>query len=89
MGEANHQRLTNAPMLLGGEPAVRVRIRYKDGRGLPIGQIMVGQVDAKIRRSIQYDAPAIVYFQRGITRFRADAGEPAVQMRERKKGGFT
>jgi hypothetical protein len=32
---------------------------------------MVGLVDAKGRLSIQYEAPAIVYFQRGLADFEA------------------
>lgn len=68
---ANLQLLSNKPVLLGGKPAVRVHIRYKNDRGLPIERIMVGLVDAKGRLSLQYEAPAIVYFQRGLADFEA------------------
>ena len=66
---ANLQVLSNVPMMLGGKPAVRVHIRFKNDRGLPIERVMVALVDAKGRLSIQYEAPAIVYFQRGLADF--------------------
>jgi hypothetical protein len=68
---ANLQVLSNVPMMLGGKPAVRVHIRYKNDRGLPIERVMVALVDTKGRLSIQYEAPAIVYFQRGLADFDA------------------
>ncbi len=66
---ANLEVVSNAPVMLGGKPAARVHIRYKNERGLPIERVMVGLVDAKGRLSIQYEAPAIVYFQRGLADF--------------------
>lgn len=68
---ANLDVLSNTPATLGGKPAVRLHIRYKNDRGLPIERIMIGLVDAKGRLSIQYEAPAIVYFQRGLADFEA------------------
>ena len=68
---ANIEILSNAPVMLGGKPAARVHIRYRNERGLPIERILVGLVDAKGRLSIQYEAPAIVYFQRGLADFEA------------------
>ena len=68
---ANLQVLSNVPVMLGGKPAVRVHIRFKNDRGLPIERVMVALVDAKGRLSIQYEAPAIVYFQRGLADFDA------------------
>ncbi len=65
--------VSNTPALLGGKPATRVHIRYKNERGLPIERVMVGLVDARGRLSIQYEAPAIVYFQRGLADFEAMA----------------
>jgi hypothetical protein len=46
-------------------------IRYKKGRGLPIDRVMVALFDARGRLTIQYEAPAIVYFQRGLADFEA------------------
>ena len=66
---ANLQVLSNNYVLLGSKPAVRVHIRYKNERGLPIERIMVALVDDKGRLSLQYEAPAIVYFQRGLPAF--------------------
>ena len=66
---ANLQVLSNKPVMLGGKPAVRVHIRYKNDRGLPIERVMVALVDAKGRLSIQFEAPAIVYFQRSLPDF--------------------
>ena len=68
---ANLEVISNAPFPLGGKPAVRVHIRYKNDRGLPIERVMVALVDAKGRLSLQYEAPAIVYFQRGLADFEA------------------
>lgn len=68
---ANLQVIANTPIMLGGKPAVRVHIRYKNDRGLPIERVMVALVDAKGRLSIQYEAPAIVYFARGLPDFEA------------------
>lgn len=68
---ANLEVISNAPVMLGGRPAVRVHVRYKNERGLPIERVMVALVDTKGRLSIQYEAPAIVYFQRGLADFEA------------------
>jgi hypothetical protein len=68
---ANLAVLSSTPVRVGGRPAVRVHIRYKNERGLPIERVMVGLVDSKGRLSIQYEAPAIVYFQRGLADFEA------------------
>ncbi len=68
---ANLDILSNTPATLGGKPAARLHIRYRDGRGLPIERVMVALVDAKGRFSLLYEAPAIVYFQRGLPAFEA------------------
>ncbi len=68
---ANLEVISNAPVMLGGRPAVRVHVRFKNDRGLPIERVMVALVDTKGRLSIQYEAPAIVYFQRGLADFEA------------------
>jgi len=54
------------PRDVGGKPAIRRHIRYKNDLRLPIDRIMVAMVDTRGRLSIQYEAPAIVYFQRGL-----------------------
>jgi hypothetical protein len=66
---ANLDVLSNAPAMLGGKPAVRVHVRYRNERGLPIERVMVALVDARGRLSLLYEAPAIVYFQRGLPDF--------------------
>jgi len=68
---ANLEVLANTPATLGGQPAVRLHIRYQNERGLPIERVMVGMVDAKGRLSLVYEAPAIVYFQRSLPAFEA------------------
>lgn len=68
---ANLELLSNTPTTLGGKPAARVHVRYKNERGLPIERIMVARVDARGRLSLLYEAPAIVYFQRGLPAFEA------------------
>lgn len=68
---ANLQVVSNTPTLLDSKPAVRVHIRYKNDRGLPIERVMVALVDTKGRLSIQYEAPAIVYFARTLAEFEA------------------
>jgi hypothetical protein len=68
---ANLELLSNTPVLLGGKPAARLHIRYKNERGLPIERVLVARVDTKGRLTIVYEAPAIVYFQRGLPDFEA------------------
>ena len=68
---ANLEVVSNTPAMLGGKPAVRIHIRYRNDRGLPIDRVMVALFDAKGRLTIQYEAPAIVYFQRGLADFEA------------------
>jgi hypothetical protein len=76
---ANLEVLANTPATLGGQPAVRVHIRYKNERGLPIERVLIGMVDAKGRLSLQYEAPAIVYFQRNLADFEAMAASVRLQ----------
>jgi hypothetical protein len=66
---ANLELLSSTPVMLGGKPAARVHIRYRNERGLPIERVLVSLVDARGRLSILYEAPAIVYFQRGLADF--------------------
>ncbi len=68
---ANLEVLSNAPTRLGGKPAIRLHVRYRNERGLPIERLMVALVDARGRLSLLYEAPAIVYFQRGLPAFEA------------------
>ena len=68
---ANMEIVSNTPLLLDGKPAVRVQGRYKNERGLPIERIVVTLVDARGRLTLFYEAPAIVYFQRGLPAFEA------------------
>ena len=76
---ANLEVLANTPTTLGGQPAVRLHIRYKNERGLPIERLLIGMVDAKGRLSLQYEAPAIVYFQRSQADFEAMAASVRLQ----------
>lgn len=68
---ANLEVLGNTPATVGGRHAVRVHVRYRNERGLPIERLMVALVDARGRLSFLYEAPAIVYFQRGLADFEA------------------
>ncbi len=68
---ANLDVLSNTPTVLGGKPAIRLHVRYRNERGLPIERLMVACVDAKGRLSLLYEAPAIVYFERGLPAFEA------------------
>lgn len=68
---ANLEVLANVPAIVGGRPAVRVHVRYRNERGLPIERLMVALADARGRLSLLYEAPAIVYFQRGLADFEA------------------
>ncbi len=68
---ANLEVLANTPATLGGQPAARLHIRYKNERGLPIERLLIARIDAKGRLSFLYEAPAIVYFQRGLADFEA------------------
>lgn len=82
---ANLEVVSSAPLLLDGRPAVRVHGRYKNERGLPIDRVIVVLADARGRLTLFYEAPAIVYFQRGLPdfdtmvtslRFRAPPAKP-------------
>ena len=63
--------VSNTPTLLDGLPATRIHIQYLNERGLPIERVMVARVDARGRLSLLYEAPAIVYFERGLPAFEA------------------
>lgn len=76
---ANLEVVSNTPATLGGQPAVRLHIRYKNERGLPIERVMIGMVDAKGRLTLQYEAPGIVYFQRSLPDFEAMAASVRLQ----------
>lgn len=76
---ANLEVVSNTPTTLGGQPAVRLHIRYKNERGLPIERIMIGMVDAKGRLTLQYEAPGIIYFQRSLPDFEAMAASVRLQ----------
>jgi len=76
---AHHEVISNTPATLGGLPAVRLHIRYKNERGLPIERVMIGMVDAKGRLTLQYEAPGIVYFQRSLPDFEAMAASVRLQ----------
>lgn len=76
---ANLEVVSNTPASLGGQPAVRLHIRYKNERGLPIERVMIGMVDAKGRLTLQYEAPGIVYFQRSLPDFEAMAASVRLQ----------
>lgn len=65
--------LSNTPATLGGTPGVRLHIRWKNERGLPIDNLVYALVDTKGRLSLIYQAPAIVYFERGLPAFEAMA----------------
>ena len=68
---ANVDIVSNTPLLLDGKPAVRVQGRYKNERGLPIERVVVTLVDPRGRLTLFYEAPSIVYFQRGLPDFDA------------------
>jgi hypothetical protein len=68
---ANFELRSNQPATIGGKPGVRLHIRFKNERGLPIERVMYELVDARGRLAFQYEAPAIVYFQRGLADFEA------------------
>ncbi|MDP2029037.1 MAG: hypothetical protein Q8K12_05320 [Thiobacillus sp.] len=76
---ANLEVVSNTPASLGGQPAVRLHIRYKNERGLPIERVMIGMVDAKGRLTLQYEAPGIVYFQRSLPDFETMAASVRLQ----------
>ncbi|WP_310447212.1 hypothetical protein [Thiobacillus sp.] len=76
---ANLEVIANTPATLGGLPAVRLHIRYKNERGLPIERLMIAIVDAKGRLALQYEAPGIVYFQRSLPDFEAMAASVRLQ----------
>lgn len=68
---ANLEVLDNTPTTLGGLPAVRLHVRYFNERGLPIERLMLAAVDARGRLALLFEAPGLVYFERGIADFEA------------------
>jgi hypothetical protein len=63
--------ISNRPATLGGKPAVRVHTRWKTERGLPIERLTYALVDQKGRLAFIYEAPALVYFPKGLADFEA------------------
>jgi hypothetical protein len=63
--------VSNTPAVVGGKPAVRLHIRWKNERGLPIDRLSYALADDKGRFSLQFQAPALVYFARGLADFEA------------------
>lgn len=63
--------VSNTPAVVGGKPAVRLHIRWKNERGLPIDRLSYALADDKGRFSLQFQAPALVYYARGLADFEA------------------
>jgi hypothetical protein len=71
--------LSNRPATLGGKPAVRVHTRWKTERGLPIERLTYALSDQKGRLALIYEAPGLVYFQKGLADFENMAKSLAFQ----------
>jgi hypothetical protein len=56
--------LENEPALVSGRDAFRIKLVYKNTRGLEIGRVIYGFTDASSYYRIQYIAPKLYYFDR-------------------------
>jgi hypothetical protein len=61
--------LDNAPAQLGGVPGFRLLVAYKDADGLKMKSLYYGAVTEKSLWSVQYTAPARVYYDRDVATF--------------------
>jgi len=56
--------LENEPALVSSRDAFRIKVSYKNTRGLEIDRVIYGFMDASSYYSIQYIAPKLYYFDR-------------------------
>jgi hypothetical protein len=61
--------LENAPAQLGGVSGFRLLVTYKDADGLRMKSLYYGAVTKKSLWSVQYTAPARVYYDRDVATF--------------------
>jgi hypothetical protein len=68
---ANMEVLSNRPALIDSRPAVRLLVRWKNERGLPLERLIYGVLIPKGRLLLTYEAPGLVYFPKGLSDFEA------------------
>lgn len=68
---ANMEVLSNKPALIDSRPAVRLLVRWKNERGLPLERLIYGILTPKGRLLLIYEAPGLVYFPKGLADFEA------------------
>jgi hypothetical protein len=68
---ANVEVLSNKPALIDSRPAVRLLVRWKNERGLPLERLIYGILTPKGRLLLIYEAPGLVYFPKGLADFEA------------------
>jgi hypothetical protein len=68
---ANMEVLSNKPALIDSRPAVRLLVRWKNERGLPLERLIYGALIPKGRLLLIYEAPGLVYFPKGLADFEA------------------
>ncbi len=68
---ANMEVLSNKPAQIDGRPAVRLLVRWKNDRGLPLERLIYATLTSKGRLLLMYEAPGLVYFPKGLADFEA------------------
>lgn len=66
---ANMEVLSNKPALIDRRPAIRLEVRWKNERGLPIERLIYAVLTPKGRLLLIYEAPGLVYFSKGLADF--------------------
>ena len=68
---ANLEVLSNKPVQVDGRFAVRLLVRWKNERGLPLERLIYAILTPKGRLLLVYEAPGLVYFPKGLDDFEA------------------
>ncbi len=68
---ANMEVLSNKPAQIDSRPAVRLLVRWKNDRGLPLERLIYAALTSKGRLLVIYEAPGLVYFPKGLADFEA------------------
>jgi hypothetical protein len=68
---ANMEVLSNKPAQIDKRPAVRLLVRWKNDRGLPLQRLIYAALTSRGRLLLIYEAPGLVYFPKGLADFEA------------------
>jgi hypothetical protein len=66
---SNLEVVSNKPALIDNQTAIRLDVRWKNDRGLPIERLIYATLTPKGRLLLIYEAPGLVYFPKGLADF--------------------